>query len=143
MNRRIALLLVPALLLAAAGLAIFYFQSTSAPVAAPVSADALPAEITVAQAAALQAEGAYMLDVRQPDEWTAVHMPGANLIPLDQLSSRLSEVPAGTPIVVVCRSGNRSRQGRDILLQAGFSQVTSMAGGMNDWAANGLPTGAG
>lgn len=143
MNRRIALLMVPALLLAAAGLAIMYYQSTLAPAAVTSTVNALPAEISVAEASQMKADGAFMLDVRQPDEWTAVHMPGANLIPLDQLASRLSEVPQDMPIVVVCRSGNRSAQGRDLLLQAGFTQVTSMAGGMNDWAANGLPTESG
>jgi len=40
----------------------------------------------------------------------------------------------------VCRSGNRSKQGRDILLDAGFTQVTSMAGGLNEWKAAGYPT---
>ena len=143
MNRRIALLMVPALLLGAAGLAIMYYQSTLAPADVTSTVNALPAEISVAEASQMKTDGAFMLDVRQPDEWTAVHMPGANLIPLDQLASRLSEVPQDTPIVVVCRSGNRSAQGRDLLLQAGFTQVTSMAGGMNDWAATGLPTESG
>ena len=143
MNRRIALLMVPALLLAAAGLAIMYYQSTLAPTAVTSTVNALPTEISVAEASQMKTDGAFVLDVRQPDEWTAVHMPGANLIPLDQLASRLSEVPQDVPIVVVCRSGNRSAQGRDLLLQAGFTQVTSMAGGMNDWAANGLPTESG
>jgi rhodanese-related sulfurtransferase len=142
MNRRIALLMVPALLLVAAALAILYYQNSTAP-ASPSSTSSLPAEVDVAQAATLQTKGAFMLDVRQPEEWTTVHMPGATLIPLDELASRLSEVPQGQPIVVVCRSGNRSAQGRDLLLQAGFNQVTSMAGGMNDWAVNGLPTESG
>ena len=43
-------------------------------------------------------------------------------------------------LVVVCRSGNRSAQGRDILLGAGLPSVTSMAGGMNEWAAAGYAT---
>jgi rhodanese-related sulfurtransferase len=45
--------------------------------------------------------------------------------------------------VVVCRSGNRSAEGRDILLDNGFTQVTSMAGGMNEWAAGGYETATG
>jgi rhodanese-related sulfurtransferase len=67
-------------------------------------------------------------------------MPGATLIPLGQLASRLSEVPKDKPVVVVCRSGNRSQQGRDILAANGFTSVTSMAGGMRDWQGAGLPT---
>jgi rhodanese-related sulfurtransferase len=81
-----------------------------------------------------------MLDVREPSEWVEYHMPGATLIPLGELESRLAEVPQDQPVVVVCRSGNRSATGRDILLNNGFSQVTSMAGGMNAWAAAGYPT---
>ncbi|MDW8326004.1 MAG: rhodanese-like domain-containing protein [Anaerolineales bacterium] len=100
----------------------------------------LPKEISVTEAATMREAGAFILDVRQPEEWMEYHIPGSTLIPLDQLSARLSEVPRDREIVVVCRSGNRSQQGRDILLQAGFTRVTSMAGGLRRWAASGLPT---
>lgn len=108
--------------------------------AAPAKPAALPAEITVQQAAQKQKEGAFILDVREPSEWVEFHVPGATLIPLGQLPSRLSEVPKDKEVVVICRSGNRSADGRDILLGAGFSSVTSVAGGINDWKAKGLPT---
>jgi len=52
-------------------------------------------------------------------------------------------VPQDRQVVVVCRSGNRSAQGRDILLAAGYPSVTSMAGGMNDWTAAGYETATG
>ena len=110
---------------------------------APVSGATLPAEISVAEAAAKRDAGAFILDVRQPDEWNAVHIPGATLIPLDQLEARVNEVPKDKEVVVVCRSGNRSQQGRDILKKAGFPQVTSMSGGMNQWSAAGHPTATG
>ncbi len=103
-------------------------------------ADSLPREISVAQAAEMRDSGAFILDVREPDEWVAGHIPDATLIPLAQLESRLNEVPQDQEVVVVCRSGNRSATARDILLQSGFDQVASMAGGMNDWQAQGLPT---
>lgn len=113
------------------------------PVAAPqVQAQQLsplPSNINIAQAAALRDAGAFMLDVREPFEWQEYHMPGAVLIPLGQLPRRLNEVPKDRPIVVVCRSGNRSEVGRDILLQAGFTAVTSMDGGMRAWRNAGLP----
>jgi rhodanese-related sulfurtransferase len=51
----------------------------------------------------------------------------------------LNELPRDRPIVVVCRSGNRSQQGRDILLNAGFTQVVSMTGGLNQWRDAGYP----
>ena len=101
---------------------------------------ALPAEITVQQAAQKQKEGAFLLDVREPSEWNEIHVPGATLIPLGQLASRLNEVPKDKPVVVICRSGNRSAQARDLLLGSGFTSVTSVAGGVNDWKAKGLPT---
>jgi rhodanese-related sulfurtransferase len=119
--------------------------AASAPAAsAPAgSLQALPADVSVAEALALREAGAFILDVRQPDEWAAGHIPDATLIPLGELASRIAEVPKDRQVVVVCRSGNRSAQGRDILLGAGRPSVTSMAGGMNDWATAGYPTAPG
>lgn len=113
---------------------------SSTSVAQPAQAKPLPQEISVSEAKAMQDAGAFMLDVREPSEWNELHMPGATLIPLGQLASRLSEVPKDKPVVVVCRSGNRSQEGRNILAANGFSSVTSMAGGMRDWQNAGLPT---
>ena len=104
------------------------------------TADSLPREISVSDASAMRDAGAFILDVRQPEEWNESHIPGATLIPLGELASRVNEVPKDQEIVVVCRSGNRSQQGRDILLQAGFEKVTSMAGGVNQWSAAGFET---
>jgi rhodanese-related sulfurtransferase len=100
---------------------------------------ALPLEVNVQGAADMRAAGAFVLDVRQPEEWAAGHIPDATLIPLGELADRVAEVPTDRQIVVVCRSGNRSQQGRDILLNAGYGSVTSMIGGMNDWTSAGLP----
>ena len=99
------------------------------------AAEALPREISVSEAATMRDDGAFILDVREPDEWVESHIPGATLIPLGELASRVDEVPQDQEVVVVCRSGNRSAEGRDILLAAGFKQVTSMAGGVNQWKA--------
>jgi rhodanese-related sulfurtransferase len=100
---------------------------------------ALPSEISVSEAYNKYQSGAFLLDVRTPEEWNEFHAPNTTLIPLDELPSRLSEIPRDKEIVVVCRSGNRSQQGRDILLNAGFQQVTSMQGGLNEWRASGYP----
>ena len=108
--------------------------------AAPApTATTLAPEISVAQAATFRDAGAFVLDVREPSEWVTGHIPGATLIPLGELASRVDEVPTDRTVVVVCHSGNRSAQGRDILRQAGFTNVTSMAGGMTDWTAAGQP----
>lgn len=128
---------LPVLALAAVALVLSACSSTAPTTRRP------SLEVDVAEAAALRADGALMLDVREPSEWASGHIPDATLIPLGQLEARVAEVPTDRIVVVVCRSGNRSAQGRDILLQAGRATVTSMAGGMNDWTAAGLPTVAG
>lgn len=115
----------------------------SACAAAPAAEKTLAAEVSVAEAVKLRDAGAFVLDVRTPEEWKEVHIPGATLIPLDQLPDRVKEVPADKPVVVVCRSGNRSATGRDILKKAGLANVTSMAGGVREWANQGLPTASG
>jgi rhodanese-related sulfurtransferase len=98
-----------------------------------------PATINVSQAYQDYQNGVFFLDVREPDEWNAFHIPDATLIPLGQLAGRVDELPRDQPIVVVCRSGNRSQQGRDILLAAGFADVTSMSGGVTAWSNAGYP----
>jgi rhodanese-related sulfurtransferase len=115
--------------------------SPAAPVsAAPGAPAALPAEVDVATAASLVEGGAFLLDVRTPEEWAAGHVQGATLVPLDALPGRLSDVPKDRQVVVMCRTGHRSAQGRDILLGAGYPSVTSMAGGITAWNAAGRPT---
>jgi rhodanese-related sulfurtransferase len=100
-------------------------------------------EIDVAEAARQREAGAFLLDVRQPEEYREVHIPGVVLIPLGELEKRLPEVPKDKAIVVVCRSGSRSRTGRDILKRAGYPNVTSLRGGMGAWSTAGQPTGSG
>lgn len=103
-------------------------------------ASGLAAEINTAQAYQMyQQKSAYFVDVREQSEWDTFHIPNTVLIPLGQLPQRLNEIPKDQPIVVVCRSGNRSASGRDILKQAGYTNVTSMAGGVTDWKAQGFP----
>jgi rhodanese-related sulfurtransferase len=110
---------------------------------APRATAPVPTAITVTQASQLRDQGAFILDVREPSEWTQFHIPGATLIPLGSLPNRLSEVPKDRQVVVVCRTGIRSAKGRDILLNAGLTKVTSMTGGMNQWQAQGLPIATG
>lgn len=99
----------------------------------------LPARISVEEAYAMYQNGAFVLDVREQSEWDEFHTPGATLIPLGDLASRVDELPRDRQILVVCRSGNRSQEGGKILLDAGFTQVVSMDGGLNEWKAAGYP----
>jgi rhodanese-related sulfurtransferase len=122
-----------ALLLVIAALSFLSRPVAQAPVAQA------PAEISIDQAYQKFEQGAFLLDVRTQEEWDEYHVPGTTLIPLDQLAGRVSELPKDKEIVVVCRSGNRSQQGRDILRQAGFESATSMAGGLSAWRTAGYP----
>ncbi len=90
-------------------------------------------EISPAQAYARLQQGAFFLDVRSQDEWNQFHIKGSTLIPLNELQSRLSEVPKEKDIVVVCLSGHRSLSGTSILQQAGYSHVSCLSGGLQAW----------
>jgi len=86
----------------------------------------------------LAARSVVVLDVRQHAEWKTGHIAGAIHIPLTQLSSRLQQLPTGTTIVTVCRSGHRSAVAARTLTRAGHD-VLNLRGGMNAWARAGLP----
>ncbi len=101
--------------------------------------NALPAEITPAQAYEKYQQGAFFLDVRTQEEWDQGHIANSTLIGLDTLQDHLSELPRDQDIVVVCRSGVRSKEGANILRQAGFTRVTCMTGGIQAWVAAGYP----
>lgn len=97
--------------------------------------------VDVAQAATLQSQGAFLLDVREPSEFAEVHAKDATLIPLGQLNSRLEEIVQhkDKPVVVICRSGNRSARAVDMLMKSGFTQVSNVSGGTSAWVSAGLP----
>jgi rhodanese-related sulfurtransferase len=83
-------------------------------------------------------DGAWLLDVREDDEWLAGHAPGATHIPLGQLGARAAEVPKTETVYVICRSGGRSARAAFALVAAGWDAV-NVAGGMHDWDAAGRP----
>ena len=74
-----------------------------------------------------------LLDVREPHEYTAGHIPGSVLIPMGEVLSRLSEIPRDQTVVVVCRSGNRSGQVAGKLADQGYTNVLNLQGGVLDW----------
>jgi rhodanese-related sulfurtransferase len=77
-----------------------------------------------------------LLDVRTPQEFAGGHLANAVNIPVEELEARLSEIPMGQPVVVYCRSGNRSADAASILNRAGYTQVLDL-GGIIDWQAAG------
>jgi rhodanese-related sulfurtransferase len=88
--------------------------------------------------AAAVPDRAWLLDVREDDEWAAGHVPGATHIPLGQLGTRTGELPPDDTIYVICRSGMRSARAAQALSGAGW-QAINVAGGMQEWAEAGLP----
>lgn len=83
-------------------------------------------------------EDGWLLDVREPYEWSAGHAPAAVHIPLAQLNHRADEIPKDGTVYVICRSGARSA--RVVLALAGGGwQAVNVGGGMQDWAAAGRP----
>ncbi|MFC4902532.1 rhodanese-like domain-containing protein [Kocuria oceani] len=95
-------------------------------------------EITITDAEARRAQD-QVLDVREDFEVADGMIPGAVHIPMGQLNARLAELEQARPVIVVCRSGNRSARVAEALNAAGYSADT-MAGGMIAWQRAGLPT---
>jgi rhodanese-related sulfurtransferase len=95
-------------------------------------------EIDIDQLAAAVKGGAAIVDVREPGEYAAGHVPGAVLIPMGQLPGRMTELDRGAPVYVVCASGNRSAAMTGLLRSAGFDAY-SVAGGTSGWARSGRP----
>ncbi|TMH07686.1 MAG: molybdopterin-synthase adenylyltransferase MoeB [Betaproteobacteria bacterium] len=98
-------------------------------------------EVTPRDALALQARGAALVDVREPDEIAQGSAPGALRLGRSYLELRIEEaVPdAQRPLVVMCGSGTRSLFAAADLVRLGYAQVSSMAGGFTRWKSEGLP----
>jgi rhodanese-related sulfurtransferase len=84
------------------------------------------------------AGGAVLLDVREDNEWTAGHAPGAVHIPMGQIPQRLGDIPEADRVYVVCRSGGRSARVTAYLNANGWDAV-NVERGMNGWSALGRP----
>ena len=132
--KRVYLLMAILILLALALTACS--ASPAAPVAAAsqVEVAQLGPNVDVATVNALQGrDDVVILDVREQSEYDAGHIPGVTLIPLNDVPNRLSEIPKDKPVIVTCRSGNRSGQATDFLRQQGYTNVHNMTGGINAW----------
>ena len=86
-------------------------------------------------------EDAFLLDVREPDEFAKGHILGAKNIPLGQLESRVAELDKhkAKPVIVHCETGNRSSAGMATLRAKGFERAVNLAGGYAAWKQAGLP----
>jgi len=81
-----------------------------------------------------------LLDVREPFEWDICRIDRAQLIPLGQLPSRMSELDSADEIVIHCKSGGRSAKAVRLLQEAGFSKLHNVEGGITAWAEEVDPT---
>ncbi len=95
-------------------------------------------EVDLGTFAAAHADGALVIDVREPHEYLAGHVPGARLIPLTRLPHHAAELPTGEPVYVICASGNRSWTAAQFLTSRGID-ARSVMGGTGDWVARGKP----
>lgn len=108
------------------------------PTLARVSLDpeSLP-EVEPHDAVRLVGGGAFLLDVREHEEWQVGRAPDAYHLPLGELGARLHEIPTDRAVVVVCRSGARSAYAASALAAKGF-EALNLTGGMQAWHAVGL-----
>ena len=98
-------------------------------------------EANTLKATRLYNEDALILDVREDKEFAAGHIPKAKHIPLGKLATRIQELDKhkAKPILVTCRSGQRSARACGILKKAGFTTVYNQAGGIIAWERANLP----
>jgi rhodanese-related sulfurtransferase len=80
--------------------------------------------------------GAILVDVRQEFEYVEAHVPGALLIPLDQLQSRIDEIPVDVEVLCICRSGGRSSKATEFLRSRGLNAY-NVEGGTLAWIESG------
>lgn len=100
-------------------------------------------EIDVAALAQALESGARLIDVREPDEYAAVHVPGAQLVPLGTVPEHLDRFTGDGPTYVICRSGARSMRACEFVAEHTGAEVVNVAGGTNAWVESGRTTASG
>ena len=95
-------------------------------------------EIDLESFAAAHADGAFVIDVREPYEYAEGHVPGATLIPLAGLPQQAAGLTSRQPVYVICASGHRSLAAAQFLVQRGID-AKSVADGTHGWISRGLP----
>ncbi len=117
-------------------------QQSKAPAASP-SGSYRTVSVEEAYAFIQNHSDALVLDVRTAEEYTGPlgHIPGSHLKPVQQINQWVKELESmkDKPIIVICRSGGRSRMAAQFLQGKGFRNVINVDGGMMAWNAKGLP----
>lgn len=95
-------------------------------------------QIDIPTFAARRADGATVIDVREPMEYVTGHVPGARLVPMSRISQALSILPRGEDVYVICETGNRSESMAEFLGNMGIDAI-SVSGGTSAWKSAGHP----
>jgi rhodanese-related sulfurtransferase len=95
--------------------------------------------INVQEAKEMLANGAEIIDVREPHEYTAGHVPGAPLIPVNTVYARRAELPRDKDVIFVCAVGQRSALASEMAAAAGLTRIFNLDGGTEAWANAGEP----
>jgi rhodanese-related sulfurtransferase len=133
-----ALMQSPLAWVAAAALVALVVAAVAFAVPRPAPSAALTT-VGVHDMRAALAEGALVLDVREPYEFDEGHVAGVVLVPLATVAARAGDFDANAPVYVFCRSGNRSLVAAQTLVDAGYRDVRNVDGGMIAWASARLP----
>lgn len=95
----------------------------------------MPEAVSVMQ----QEHAPLIVDVREPDEYAAGHVPGAINVPLGQVGEWAQDRPKDEAMLVICQSGRRSLKASQELAARGFTRVTNVEGGFRAWKERGMP----
>ena len=109
----------------------------------PLSASATNPAVSIDDMrAAIAAQSATVIDIRETFEHATGVAKGVTLIPMSSLAKRIGELPKSTdkPLLVICNTQNRSSKIVDQLHAAGYTNARYVHGGMSQWNARGLPT---
>lgn len=91
-----------------------------------------PLAMTAVEAQAAIADGVPLIDIREPNEWTAGHAPGAEHVPMSALQELADRLDPDQPVILICRSGGRSAYAVQVFRQAGY-QAINLDGGLFAW----------
>ncbi|MGI9604303.1 MAG: rhodanese-like domain-containing protein [Acidimicrobiales bacterium] len=100
--------------------------------------DDLVPEIDIEELETRIAEGAPVIDVREPHEHAEAHIAGVTLMPLESVPDRVADVPTDAPVYLVCAMGGRSHRAAAFLRQHGIDAI-NVAGGTKAWIEAGKP----
>jgi len=93
--------------------------------------------IDVNEAKEMMGDGAAIIDVREPHEYEAGHVPEATLIPVNSVYARREELPKDKDVIFVCAVGQRSALACEMAAAAGLTRLFTLEGGTDGWVAAG------